>query len=174
MALFGNSDKRLRTAFNAVHREFEEHLESINGNTQEILENRYMLEELQERIMKVAADVADIKARLDESPDDTPMYESIELSLREQEVFLVLYTQEHGASYTEIAERLTLPISLIQELIYDMIVKGVPIIKQRTERGVNIRLDLEFREHQSKYNLVGIDEGVSKQLTKDLQLTLVD
>lgn len=174
MALFGNSDKRLRSAFNAVHREFEEHLESINGNTQEVLENRYMLEELQERLSKIASDVADIKQRLDEAPSNEPIYETIDLTLREQEVFLVLYTSEQGVNYNTISQRLSLPVSLVQELVYEMIVKGVPIIKQRTEHGMRISLDLEFREQQSKHNLVGIDEGVSKQLTKDFQLTLVE
>ena len=174
MALFGNKEKRLREAFNAVHLEFEEHLDSINTNTQEVLENRHMLLELQERITKLASEITDIKAQLGEESLSEPAYEKISLTLREQEVFLVLYTSERGVSYEKISEQLSLPVSLVQELVYDMIVKGVPIIKQRRESRICVSLDLEFREYQSRYNIVGIDESVSKQLSKDFQLTLVE
>lgn len=174
MALFSNKDKRLREAFNAVHLEFEDHLDSINRNTGEILENRHMLLELQERITKLASDITDIKAQLQEPEAVQPMYEPIELSLREQEIFLTLYTADNPTSYDHLAKRLSLPVSLIQELAYEMVMKGVPIIKQRDEQGVRLSIDIEFREQQSKHNLVGIDEAVSKQLTKDLQLKLVD
>lgn len=173
MVLFSNKEKRLRDAFNAVHLEFEEHLDSINTNTQEILENRHMLLELEERITHIAANIAEIKSEL-QTVDTSPAYEKIDLTIREQEVFLLLYMHESGRSYERLSEELSLPISLVRDLIYDLISKGVPIIKQRTNNQLVVSLDLEFREYQSRFNVVGIDQGVSKQLSKDFQRTLIE
>lgn len=174
MALFSNKEKRLRDAFNQVHLEFEDHLDSINTNTNEIFENRTILLELSARIEELACELADVKRMLadDSTTLDAP-YKPIELTLREQEVFLSLYTSSE-ITYEELAQQLTLPVSLVQDIVYDLIMKEVPVIKRRQASRVYLSLDLEFREYQSRHNIVGIDEGISRQLSKDLQLTLVD
>jgi hypothetical protein len=174
MAIFNSNEDRIRQAFNTVHKEFDEHLETINANTEEICENRYMLNELSERISKLSDDISVIKEALQSQTIIDDPIPNIELSLREQEVFLVLYMHESGVSYSQVARHTSLPISVVQEILYDLIAKGVPVVKQRRESELTLLLDLEFRELQSKHNVVGIDEKLSKLLTKEMQLTLLE
>jgi hypothetical protein len=174
MAIFSSNEKRIRDAFNTVHKEFEEHLETINANTEEILENRYMINELSGRIAKVADDISEIKDILATESLSEPAYEHIELTLREQEVFLVLYMNESGVSYSQLTKYTSLPISVVQDLVFDLISKGIPVLKQRKESDIILSLDIEFRERQTQHNIVGIDEQVGKLMSKDLQLTLVE
>lgn len=174
MAIFNSNEKRIRQAFNRVHQEFDMHLETINSNTLEIQENRYMVEELSERMAKISDDIAEIKELLSTQRETQPEVQHIELTVREQEVFLVLYMNESGASYTRLAKHTSLPISVVQDIVFDLISKGIPVVKQRREADIILSLDLEFRERQSRYNIVGIDEQVGKLLSKDMQLTLVE
>lgn len=174
MVLFNNKDQRIRKAFNAVHQEFDEHLETINANTQEILENRYMLNELSDRITRLSDEISFIKDALTQEASINEPVETVDLSIREQEVFLVLYMNESGVSYTQLARHTSLPISAVQEIVYELIGKGIPVVKQRRGTDLNITLDIEFREQQSKHNIVGIDDKLSKILTKEMQLTLLE
>lgn len=159
----------MRQAFRAVREEFDDHLQAINDNTEEILENRAMILEIQERLCKLSDRISEIGLRL----DDADRYAPIDLSLREQEMFIVLYTASQPVTYAEFAKRLTYPVSLIQELAFGLIQKGIPVVKQRSEMGeLRLSLDIEFSERQTKHNIVRIDENLSRQLSRELQTSL--
>ena len=161
-------EKKLRSAFRKIRDEFEMHLDSINTNTEEIFENRAMVLELQDRMDKLAD-------KVHESSSFEEEYPQIELTLREQEVFLVLYTAAEAVSYPQLSRQLSLPVALVQELTFSMIQKGVPVIKRRNDSGgVLVSLDIEFAELQSRKNIVGIDQNLSAQLSRELQMSLLE
>ncbi len=166
-------EKRLRQAFGAVKEELDEHLDAINSNTEETLENRAMLLELSERLCKVQDALAGFQMRLEDPAFGR--FSRISLSLREQEVFLLLYTAAGPIGYAELSRRLSLPSSHVQDLVFALIQKGVPVIKQRSPEGrFLLLLDIEFHELQARHNIVGIDDNLSKQLSRDMQLSLFE
>ncbi|MFT4249873.1 MAG: hypothetical protein ACMXYD_00735 [Candidatus Woesearchaeota archaeon] len=169
MAIFNKNERRIRAAFNAVHKEFDEHLESINANTEEILEGRYMIEELFERVNKLSEDLLEVKELLGERSEQ---YEPIHLSAQQQEIFLAVYMHERGVSYSQLARESRLPVSVVQETVFDLITKGIPILKQRREEDIILSLDIEFRERQSKHNLVQVDEAQSRFVRQESQTSL--
>lgn len=165
-------EKKLRAAFAAVQQDLDLHLDEINENTAEIHENRQMIADLHERICKLSDQVAELRLVLDGSS----RYPSrIELSLREQEVFMVLYTASEPVTYDVLSSRVCVPVSVLQDITYQLVQSGIPVIKQRDELGrIQLSLDLEFKEEQSKRNIVGIDVNLLKQSNKCFQLSLFD
>ncbi len=166
-------EKKLRAAFAAVQQDLDIHLDAINENTAEIYENRQMISDLHERICKLSDQVSELRLLVEQSPSRYPS--RIELSLREQQVFMALYTAESGASYSDLSRSTCFPVSFLQDATYELVQKGIPIIKQRSEAGhIILSLDLEFKEEQSKRNIVGIDINLLQQANRGFQLSLID
>ncbi len=168
MALFNrDNERRIRAAFNAVHREFEDHLQSINENTSEIMENRYMIISLQERLDKIASDIACLKRQLSHTIPNR-------LSVREQEVFLCVYSEQRGVSVSHISARLQLPVGVVEDVLESLRIKNIPLYFRETDSGMFVTLDPAFRELQSTRNVVGIESFVSTEFSKGLQRTLFE
>jgi len=166
-------EKKLRDSFDAIKQDLDIHLDAINENTAEIYENRQMISDLHERICKLSDQLCELKVRLDESEVRFPM--NIELSGREQEVFISLYTQASPTQYSDLSRTVSLPIARVQEVVYSLIQKGIPVLKQRSESGnILLSLDIEFKEEQTRRNIVSINHNVMLNANKVLQLSLFD
>ena len=168
-------DKQIRAAFRKVQHEFEEHLDSINANSSEIHENRAMIMELQERICKVSDQISEMQMMVEQMFPDEGFGELGPLTLREQEVFLLLYTAGDLVTHEQIARTSSLPVSLVKEIVSSCSAKGIPVRRHTNESGITyLSLDPAFRERQARENILGIDESLSQQLSKDFQLSLLD
>ena len=169
-----NINKNLKKYFDKIKEEFEEHLDTINANTNEIHSNYEYLCELDSKMDK-----------LNEKLDETLMFiqhltnkpvkkykktfKIAPLTRREKEIFLALYTLEQNkepVTYTKIAEFLALTTFIVQNYITNLIEKGIPIQKSYNQKGVFIRINPEFRELQAKNNIVGINEPLSKRVQR--------
>jgi len=105
-----------------------------------------------------------IEVRLDPSKSiEIPQYK-IELSHREQEVFLILYANPNKVTSDMLAKRLGLTTELVEVYLYNIIAKRIPILKQILDNQTYYYLDSKFREVQAKHNVVNIDEGIVKEL----------
>ena len=85
------------------------------------------------------------------------------LTRREQEVFMVLYTNDEELTYLDISRKLGLKEDSVKDYISSMCTKGVPIIKKFIPNSVLISLDPEFRSLQAKENILSIHEEVAKE-----------
>ena len=91
----------------------------------------------------------------------------IDLSYEEKKVFLAIYkysTSKTFVSYSDIARRLGLPISLVRFYVTNLIEKNVPIVKKYRNREVLVSLEEEFREQQAKENIVNINETITRYI----------
>ncbi len=170
IVMFRTKKSWLCETLSEIERDFEDHLDAINENTSEILENRTMILELHERICKLSDQINSLRLIINES---IPSHHKIELELREQELFLLLYCEDKGLSYGDISRRLSVPISGVRELTYSLIQKGIPIIKKRRDSTIWCSLDIEFCEDHSKYNIVNIDEAVQDKIKRLQQKSLL-
>jgi len=154
--------KELKKSLTSIQNEFEDHLESINENTNEIQSNYEFLCELDSKIEKLNERIDKIQFLLEGKKDSN--YEIMPLTKREQEIFVVLYTSNDFLSYSDIAKKTTLTFSLVQAYISNIIAKGVPILKKYINNKVFLYLDPVFRNVQAKENLVEIDGSVIKSV----------
>lgn len=158
----GRLNKALRQEFTRIRHEFEEHLQAINENTNEIAANYECICEIENRLDKLGARVDQIQMYLESQQSGISVTRKKEfdvkrLNRREQEVFLVIYTLEEekgSVSYSDIAEKIGISEQLAGNYVTSIIEKGVPIIKRYVNSRPFIRLDPEFKTLQAKENIL--------------------
>jgi len=159
-----NVDKELKGAFLKIKKEFEEHLQAINENTNEIQSNYECLCEIEAKIDKLAERMDKIQLFLQSNSsfiaEDQKAFEIKPLTKTEQQVFMVLYALEDEkgmVSYADISRKTALSDDIISNYITSMIGKGIPILKKYINSRPFLKLDQEFKTLQAKENLLMID-----------------
>lgn len=150
----------LSKAFSKVKEELSEHLDSINQNTgefesvhQRITTLEFMFEKLVERVDELT---------MQKKPETfSPEQFDVTLTLREQEMFVILYTSTDELSALQIAKYLGLTEELVHSHIYKLIAKGIPVIKQFVDDAtLKYSLDKVFKDLQARKNLIHINSDV--------------
>lgn len=157
--------KDIKFAFKSVKEELNVHLDTINQNSSEIQSIYECLNELDSKIEKLNERIDNIQMYVAPEADETSF--SIDLTHREQEVFLVIYSENNNISAKDIGKKLGFSDEMVNRYVYNMISKGVPILRQYSEGDVLVSLDLKFKDLQARKNVLKIDESVSKQLLSD-------
>jgi hypothetical protein len=103
------------------------------------------------------------------NPDQEQQF-AIELTNREQEVFLVIYSENNVISAKEISRKLGFTDEMVNRYVYNMISKGIPLLRQYKDNEVLVSMDLKFKDLQARKNVLKIDESISKQLLSDKAL----
>ena len=153
--------KKIRTELAEIRHEIEEHLQSINENTNEIAANYEYICEIENKLDKLSARVDQIQMHLETTPSieiaKRNNFDVKRLNRREQEVFLVIYTleEEKGSlTYADIAARLDISEQLAANYVTLLIEKGVPIIKRYINSKPYLKLDPVFKTLQTKENIL--------------------
>jgi DNA-binding CsgD family transcriptional regulator len=160
--------KQISSGLKDIKEELDEHLISVNQNTNEIQTNYEYLCELDSKISKLKERLDEINAFLGMSHPKSD-YKISPLTKNEKEVFLVLYTkgeEKDYLTYKEIGRSLALSKELVMGYITNLIEKGIPLIKRYAENQIYIKLDPKFKKIQAKENIVNIDEAISMKLSK--------
>jgi hypothetical protein len=155
----------LNSIFSELKSELDEHLDSINHNTNEISSNYEYLCELDYKINKLSERIDNIQLFLEKSMglevEKKPKFQPKPLTNNEQDVFLVLYTLEEkkgAVSYVDISKRTGLSEELVCDYITRMIEKNVPIIKRYVNNQPYLRLDPQFKRQQAKENILNLNQ----------------
>ena len=151
----------MRAEFTKIRQEFEEHLQAINENTNEIAANYEYTCEIQGKLDKLSDRVDQIQMYLETNSnivfEKRNNFDVKRLNRVEQQVFLVIYTleEEKGSlTYEDIAGKLNMSEQLISNYITSLIEKGVPIMKRYINSKPYLRLDPEFKTLQAKENIL--------------------
>jgi len=153
--------KGLAAGFGKVREELSEHLDSINQNTAEIDGVHQRFNQLEQMIDKLTE-------RIDELAFSNTSQATLEnfdvpLSLREQEVFVALYTSAEALPPHVIAQYLGLTDELVLTFLHKLISKGIPILKEYQDNILVFALDKNFKDLQARKQLVTINEEVLTQ-----------
>ena len=158
---FSKITKTLKGEFTKIKHDFEEHLQAINENTNEIAANYEYICELESKLDKLSERVDQIQMYMGTNSSiviaKRNNFEVKRLNKMEQEVFLVIYTleEEKGSlTYWDIAKKLNISEQLAGSYITSMIEKGVPIIKRYINARPYLKLDPEFKTLQAKENIL--------------------
>jgi biotin operon repressor len=155
----------IKKAFKAVKDEMNMHLDTINQNGSEIQSIYECLNEIDIKIEKLNERIDGIQMYVAPANDEATF--SIDLTHREQEVFLVIYAENNTISAKDIGRKLGFSDEMVNRYIYNIISKGVPLLRQYKDGEVIVSLDLKFKDLQTRKNILKIDESVSKQLLSD-------
>ena len=157
----GRLSKQLGREFTSIRHEFDEHLQSINENTNEIAANYEYISEIENKLDKLSARVDQMQMYMESqsgiSVTRKKEFDVKKLNRREQEVFLVIYTLEEekgGVTYRDISKKLSISEQLAGNYVTSIIEKGVPIIKRYINLKPYLRLDSEFKTLQAKENIL--------------------
>jgi len=162
--IFKETNKQLHQAFSQIKEEFDDHLTSINQNTNEIQSNYELILVLEQKINKLAERIDKIQLFLQKFGlplEEKQTFKPVNLSKREQEVFLVIYTKEElkgTVTYLDIARYTGLTEDLVASYVSNMIRKGVPIIKKYINNQVHLSLDPRFKAVQAKENILQLEQ----------------
>lgn len=143
---------------------FEDHLDAINQNTDEIQANYEYLCELDAKLDKTNERLDQIQLFLQQfglKVDEKPKFDVKPLNKREQEVFLVLYTLDgikEKITYSDVAKRTGFTEELIFEYIASLLKKGVPIMRKHINNRTYLQLNPYFKSLQAKQNILKIDQ----------------
>ncbi|NQU98971.1 hypothetical protein HQ533_05925 [Candidatus Woesearchaeota archaeon] len=153
----------LKGAFKSTKDEIDMHLDSINQNTNEIQTNYEYLANIEAKVDKLSDKVDEIQMQL--NPHFySQNFSEIELSKREQEIFLGIYTEEDRVSVVKLSKKLGLTMELCEALIGRIVAKGIPVVRQLVNGDVFISLDYVFKDLQARKNVLNIELAVSQMI----------
>jgi hypothetical protein len=148
--------------------ELDDHLTAINENTNEIQANYEYLCELDMKIEKLTERIDEVCMFMGLQKRNSVSQENggLNLTRKEQEVFMVLYTQdeEKGSTYQDVAAKLSMSENLVMNYITNIIEKGVPVVKRYVNSEVFLNVDPRFKHIQTTKNVLQISEVVSARV----------
>ena len=153
----------VRKSFDAVKIELEDHLESINHSTREIQSIYDYLSELDAKLEKMNERIDEIQMTVNPEIEER---NNINLTNREQEVFMVLYSEEK-IILKEVAKKLGFTEEMVNKYIYNLISKGIPVLREYNNETVSFSIDLKFKDLQAKKNLLNINESISREILSE-------
>ena len=164
-----NSNKILKEELKQLKEQNEDHLTSINENTNEIQANYEYYVEFESKMDRIAERIDEISMMVGlQKNQKNP--EIPKLTTVEKEVFLALYTlceQQEYASYKDISKTVNLSETLVMHYITILIEKGVPIIKTYSNKKARLKMSSYFKTLQTKKDILRINEDLSQQIILD-------
>jgi hypothetical protein len=157
-------DASIRKAFASVKEEMNVHRETIDQNTNETQAAYEYCVEIDRKLDKLAERLDELQYNL--SPEQG-VPDGIVLTHREQEAFMVLYTADDPVTSLEVARRLGLTVEMVEQYLFSVSSKGVPILKTFANGKVYHSLDLKFKDLQARRNILNISEEISQELLRD-------
>ncbi len=152
-------NQQLCVVLSQFREELDDHREAINENTTELQSNYDLINELYKKVDKLSEKLDELTLLVKGSKEQKKFVFS-PLTEKEKSVFFALYnsTQSgNSVSYRQIARITGLPEQLVASYISTIIEKGVPLLKQYSGGNVYLRIEEDFRQEQTKKNIVGIN-----------------
>lgn len=136
-----------------IKQALEEHLSAINDNSSEIQALFDYLHQLETKVELLSQRLDSLQLQ------GQPLVERHtvkSLNHIEKKVFLILYTETTPVTFSEIAAKIDMPLSLVPECVSSLVQKGVPLCRTYFNDQLFIALDVKFKELQAKENVVNL------------------
>ena len=156
-------DFKFKEALNSIKNELDGHLEALNENTSEIQASYGCMNEINDKLEKLAERVESIEIFLQQHSNFKATQKTFDirpLTKTEQHVFLVIYALEDEkglVGHADICKKTGLPSYVVSEYIARLVEKGIPLMKKYVNNIPYIRLNPEFKRIQAKENILCID-----------------
>lgn len=158
---FLDVEKKLRISFSKIKDEFEDHLDAINQNTEEVSKFYDCIGEIDEKLDKINARIDTIHMMFRRVINHNTI--SVDLNLDEQRAFVLLNACPKYLSIEDLAYRVGLEEDQAYEVITAMTDKGIPMDRKRAEGKPCIKLDDEFKRLQARDKMIRISPAIMQQ-----------
>jgi hypothetical protein len=155
-------EANMRDTIKTINEEFEDHLDSINGNTKEITALGEDLGGMESKLDHVNSRLDTIHLMLTRLVTQGSL--KINLTLEEQRLFVLLYTGEKVVRLEELSRRTFCTEEEVKEDVLALIDKGIPILKKNINGKPCLILEEEFRVTQARENIIPIDPSVMQRM----------
>ena len=153
--------RKIKNAFSTLKEELNEHLDSINENTNESQAIYDYACELDSKISKLDEKIDHLQMMFEAFIEQNKNVGEIELSVDEQKIFLTLYTAGDSLmSYKKISDKIDIPKVSVSRGILSMTDKGIPISEKYIDGESYFELDRSFRDLQAKEGVVKISPSI--------------
>ncbi len=143
-----------------MREELTDHLDAINQNSLEIQANYDYLEELSQKIDKInnkLDELYSIVLKGQNTQQSSIIFPAkTELSPKEKEIFLVLYTSTEPLSHEEIAARADYPIYLVEDIVEALERKKIPLVRKYFAGKSLLLLDEDFKKMQNQTGMIKV------------------
>jgi predicted transcriptional regulator len=143
---------KLKNSFKKLRGELDNHLDGINQNSNEIQNSYEYLTEIERKVDRLSERIDKLFLMINPEED----IKQFELTHREQEIFLQLYTSKEKLSLNVLARKAGLSLEMVTEYIKTIAAKGVLIIREIKNNTNYVYIDESFKEKQTKFNIVKI------------------
>jgi len=149
----------LEGVLSVVKDELEDHLSAINENTDEIQCNNDLMNQLNNKIIKLAERVDMLQTIITQTVEPQKTFDVSPLTKKEKALFQALYAIAHekeSVTYEDLARRCGVTTALAVHYITNLIEKGVPVWKKYIGKTVHLTIDPDFVLEQAQENIVGV------------------
>ena len=143
----------MKNEFLKIRSALEEHLAAINENTAEVQALFDYIHEIEVKLEKISSRLDQMQLSQEKIPEKMTVSS---LTQMEKKVFLVLYTEEESLTYEEIAQKSSLPSSLVPECVSALVNKGIPLGRSMFKNQLMFKMSPIFKEMQAKENIVNL------------------
>lgn len=151
-----------------IKKELDEHRESINENANEMQYWSFLIEEMQSKIEKFENLFKILFEKIGIKTEENFVLKE-KLNAVEKKIAFVLYQLTENrpfTNYEQIAKIAKINEKIVQEIITNLIEKGVPIIKKYEGGKAWIAFKNWFRALQTKQNLLEFERDLTYWLSK--------
>ena len=155
----GVSREHVEQILGCVRDELEDHRLAINDNTSEIQGSFEIVNQLSLKIDKLQERIDELTLII-KGQNKPKKFSVTPLNSREKEIFKALYELNERfafVTYDQIARKAGLTKEMSSASISSMLTKGIPLIKRFVGRTCLLKIDSDFKEKQTKGNVVGLD-----------------
>lgn len=156
--------KHFKRQVTDIHHELNDHLISINDNTSEIVVNSEKIREIDAKLEGFEERIDKMETLVESFLFNPEKFKNINLNLREQEIFLILYGSTKPLKYKDIIKKTGLAYETVTRYVEYLIIKGIPVHKTIESEDIAVTLDEDFKAFQMKNNLISLDKKVISQL----------
>lgn len=146
--------QKIRVSFRKIEDELNDHLESINSNTNEIESLYELINELEGKIEKLSSRIGELQVKIEPKAKKVIDFRVEPLTKEEKEIFFALYSMPKDMTYKDISRKTGIEEVMVQEYVTNLIAKGIPLSKKFKNNQILISLEKEFKELQAKENLI--------------------
>ena len=130
----------------------EEHLNSINENSQEIQALFDYLQDTENRISSIENTLKLLNLSSEKK------YSPLKLNETEKKLFQTIYSEDKPLDYQEISDLTSIPLSTVPDCISSLVNKGIPLNRSYINKKLFIGLERQFKDVQMRENILNLGE----------------
>lgn len=139
----------------------QDHLETINENTQEIEATSDQAHEIEAKLDKLNMRMDAMHLVLKQLVFEHRL--SVQLTLHEQKLFSLLCAHKNYLKMDYVVARLRLPELTVKELVTALMDKGIPVVRKEHGGGSFLHMDPAFSQLQQQQGIIKISPAVHQQ-----------